>query len=289
MKKNVFITNFTFVVAIYGLIPCLILFGWFRSSVGEIGAQSSEKNKGNIASEEITQRKYLQMSKEKAQQLIKNIVAKGDVPRPSILSSWEIPADNIDVQGVEINKNDWLILARTKVPFVITLPSLLGLPEGFPKFVTTKYHYKEGSAARVYCSERGPEHNKDLIKKVNREIIGPFIHNYILCSSVDTILNQKIYERRDSWNLTDVALKKGCYLWLIGPGGVLLDRGDLQSMLIPFNKPLEGLSKQRFEKMIEDIKACKKPGGPDLYFSVDLSTEGKGVLLKFIGQELILK
>lgn len=270
----IFKRKIQFVKIMCTLIGALSLYTWIDLSFGEEAIKkSSEENKLASGMQVTTPKKYSQMSHEKATRLLKEIVAQSKIPTHTLFrsfgSSWKLPEDKeIDVQGVDISENDWLIVAMARGDSMIMLHNSSGLPEGFPRLNITEGPYKNTS-------------------------LGPCINNYIFASSVDLALNQELYSLgAGGWTSITPILEKGYYIWLICPGGFLLENTTSSSLLIPFQKPLKGSAKAWFEKVIEDMKADKKFEGPQLYVKVSLSIlsgEENGILIDLGEQKIILK
>lgn len=193
----------------------------------------------NRLDQEITKRKYSAIPTQKAQQLYKDIISKGDCPprRRDIVgwppAEWRFP-DNPDVKGVNIKEKDGILLARTA-----GLKSVArfgkGRPKGFPEWAE-------------------------------------FFLNYIFVLKTDLILiDSKLYSV-EADGMIDPILKSGCYMWFFGPEGIWLLGREIEQddFLIPFKNPLTGKLREAFEK--DDPP-------PHIVINLTILSEGKGGIL----------
>ena len=117
---------------------------------------------------------------------------------------------------------------------------------------------------------------------------------------MDVVLDRQIYiSGTQGWEAAGSILKKGNYLWSIGPGGILLESSNVTA-LIPFKTPLKGSLKEWFEKAVEDIRMATVEDvinqnliiGSLIHVPVKLSLlsgKKKGILVDYIADTIILK
>lgn len=191
---------------------------------------------------------YEPMPPEKAQQLFRDISAQGKLPQ-LIGKHWEVPG-KLDVKGVSIDKNDWLIFGKVERSFLIVIPAGKGLPKGFPK----------------------------SYDKSGKEEI-PFIPSYIFCASVDTIMDKQLYKRTDAdaWAPTAAILKKGCYIWYNSHVSILTEDSNHSNSLILFNK------------LIKSWKTGDKSASLNDVIDLSFSGVKKGILIRFGEKEFALR
>lgn len=225
----------------------------FFISAGNLCAQEIA-NKEQLLKLRGTKRVYSIMSVEKAEEIIKNNLER--FPEP-----WQLPNrkdKSLMVQGINIDNNDWVVLASIEIPSFNDYIYTDGLPEDArPEPFTANL-------------KRGPW--------VFRLITVPL---GIFASTIDlTVTDNECFTREgQKWIPATKLIKKGYYIFEGWQNGIILSKGHASELFIILSKNrYKTLKESPFLRRVVESEDHKDYALPPL-----ISSSDRGIEIKFNG------